>query len=78
MLYKYRFPSLFVGGVIFSNRKYQNRFLMLKKTKKQQLPTECFIDWGKLNLIEISIPWSKSVKQTASAVFKSNTRNTQT
>jgi hypothetical protein len=24
--------------------------------------TECFIDLGKLNLLKISLPWSKSVK----------------
>jgi hypothetical protein len=28
------------------------------------LDTECFIDLGKLNLLKISLPWSKSVKQT--------------
>jgi hypothetical protein len=27
-------------------------------------PTECFIDLGKLNLLKISLPWSKSVKLT--------------
>jgi hypothetical protein len=26
--------------------------------------TECFIDLGKINLLKISLPWSKSVKQT--------------
>ncbi len=26
--------------------------------------TECFIDLGKLNLLKISLPWSKSVKLT--------------
>jgi hypothetical protein len=26
--------------------------------------TGCFIDLGKLNLLKISLPWSKSVKQT--------------
>jgi hypothetical protein len=29
--------------------------------------TVCFIDLGKLNWLKISIPWSKSVKQTVSA-----------
>jgi len=28
------------------------------------LHTECFIDLGKLNLLKISLPWSKSVKLT--------------
>ncbi len=26
--------------------------------------TVCFIDLGKLNLLKISLPWSKSLKQT--------------
>ncbi len=29
-------------------------------------PTVCFIDLGKLNQPKISLPWSKSVKQTVS------------
>jgi hypothetical protein len=32
--------------------------------KKFLIATGCFIDLGKLNLIKILLPWSKSVKQT--------------
>jgi hypothetical protein len=32
--------------------------------------TECFIDLGKLNLLKISLPWSKSVKLTVYFQFK--------
>jgi hypothetical protein len=32
--------------------------------KGKLFDTMCFIDLGKLNLLIISLPWSKSVKQT--------------
>ncbi len=31
--------------------------------------TECFIDLGKLNLLKISLSWSKSVKQSLEGFF---------
>jgi hypothetical protein len=30
----------------------------------QATPTLCFVDLGKLNLLIISLPWSKSLEQT--------------
>ncbi len=35
-----------------------------QSTSQLQHCTVCFIDLGKLNLLKISLPWSKSVKQT--------------
>ncbi len=35
-----------------------------KSNENNSVSTECFIDLGKLNLLIISLPWSKSVKQT--------------
>ncbi len=49
----------------FTSSLYAN-FLAPKTVK----PTECFIDLGKLNLLKISLPWSKSVKQTVDSKYR--------